>query len=94
MIDIITSAGAFVLSLLAAWVVMHPRIHEGFLTRLGLACFSVAMFAAGSGTCTKRTLSAVVLGLLLTIVGVAWRLWRDPGAREAAAHVSGYGSLT
>ena len=89
----LTQLGALALCALSAWVVMHPRIHEGFITRLGLICFSIGMLliAAGGG---PRATAAVVLGLLLAVVGVAWRLWRDPAAREAAAHVSGYGSLT
>lgn len=94
MIDFITQVGALALSAIAAWVVMHPRIHEGIVTRLGLACFSVGMLVAGTGACTGRVMATIVLGLLLTVLGVAWRLWRDPVAREAAAHVSGYGSLT
>ena len=94
MIDFITQGGALVLSALAAWVVMHPRIHEGFIARVGLACFSIGMMVAGTDGCSKRVLSVIVLGLLLAVAGTAWRLWRDPGAREAAAHGSGYGSLT
>jgi hypothetical protein len=90
----LTQLGALALCALSAWVVMHPRIHEGLVTRLGLICFSIGMLLTAAGGGDHRAIAAVVLGLLLAVAGVSWRLWRDPAAREAAAHVSGYGSLT
>lgn len=76
---VISIMGVFALS----WVVLHPRIHEGVLIKVGLVTmiFSLAATAALTLTNTEnwtalwRAGFVLRLGLFLAGVGVIWRAY-------------------
>ena len=98
-------AAAFAALVLAGWVIMDPRIHEGLVIKLGLITLSVGAFAllqhvpaltdAGSTEAAPllRAMAACSVGVLTAGGGLLWRLWRYPKARQAARLVSGWTPL-
>ena len=98
-------AAAFAALVLAGWVIMDPRIHEGLVIKLGLITLSVGAFAllqhvpaltdAGSTEAAPllRARAACSVGVLTAGGGLLWRLWRYPKARQAARLVSGWTPL-
>ena len=76
---VISIMGVFALS----WVVLHPKIHEGVLIKVGLVAmiFSLAATAALTLTNTEnwtglwRAGFVLRLGLFLAGVGVIWRAY-------------------
>lgn len=87
---VISIMGVFALS----WVVLHPRIHEGLVIKIGLVTmiFSLAATAALTLTETEnwtalwRASFALRLGLFLAGCGVIWRAyginWRNSSPRR------------
>lgn len=98
-------AGAFLALVLAGWVIMDPRIHEGLVIKLGLITLAAGAFALlqhvpalSSSAATEaapllRALAACSAGVLTVSGGLLWRLWRYPEARQAARLVSGWTPL-
>lgn len=98
-------AGSMAALVLAGWVIMDPRIHEGLVIKLGLITLSVGAFALlqhvpslMSTAPTEvapmlRALAACSAGVLTAGGGLLWRLWRYPEARQAARLVSGWAPL-
>lgn len=90
---IISIMGVLALS----WVVLHPRIHEGLLIKVGLVTmiFSLAATAVLTLTGTEnwtaiwRAAFALRLGLFFAGCGVIWRAyglhWRNSPPRRRAA---------
>ncbi len=89
--------------LLAGWVIVHPRIHEGVVTKVGLivlACgaFGVAALVPKLADVpeVRPLLNAITLGNVgasIAWVGVAWRVWSAPEAREVFKRVTGWPEL-
>jgi hypothetical protein len=83
-------------------VIMHPRIHEGLILRLGLVLLSLGSFALGINLATSIDLQPQPLlhaigfclaGAVIVGLGIARRLYADPHMRELAQRVSGWGDL-
>ncbi len=81
-------------------VIMHPRIHEGLILRVGLVLLSIGSFALAVNLATStevqplRHALALCLGGVVTIgLGIARRLYADPHMRDLAQRVSGWGDL-
>lgn len=98
-------AGALAALVLAGWVIMDPRIHEGLVIKLGLITLSVGAFALlqhvpslmstapTEAAPLLRAMAACSVGVLTVSGGLLWRLWRYPAARQAARLVSGWTPL-
>jgi hypothetical protein len=106
MVDIIVwlnTACAAGMCLLAGWVIVHPRIHEGVVTKVGLivlACGAFGVAALIPRLCdvpeVKPLLNAITLGnvgVTIAAGGVAWRIWHAPEARQAFRRMTGWPDL-
>jgi hypothetical protein len=93
----------------AAVIIMHPRIHEGLVIKAGLITLALGSFALvnhvlGLGTAGRVALevearplvnavAACSGGVVLIIGGLLWRLWSSPIARGALRLASGWTPL-
>ena len=89
----------------ASVVILHPRIHEGLLIKLGLILLSVGAIGLAAHVthagdhidaddlAMLRAMALCCTGLLVILAGLAWRIWRCPAARAAARQASGWAEL-
>lgn len=81
-------------------VIMHPRIHEGLILRVGLVLLSIGSFALAVNLATstevqplRHALALCLGGVVVIGLGIARRLYADPHMRGLAQRVSGWGDL-
>lgn len=72
------------IAILLGWAVMSPKIKDGLVIKLGLACMAVGFFGVAAMSwldqwwMMPRALAAIHLGLLVCIAG-AWYRTRKTG---------------
>lgn len=103
--DIITffiGAAAMLATLASAIIIVHPRIHEGLLIKLGLITLSLGGFALVNHLHVLEhvddrplgyALASCSAGMLMVIGGAAWRILRCPQGREVIKVASGWAEL-
>lgn len=81
-------------------VIMHPKIHEGLILRVGLVLLSLGSFAlavnmaaSNEANPLRHALALCLGGVVIIGLGIARRLYTDPHMRELAQRVSGWGDL-
>jgi len=68
--------------LLIMALIMHPRVHEGLVAKLGLSSMALGFFGiaamswTGDWVAIPRALAVVHLGLVVVVLGYALRLRR------------------
>jgi hypothetical protein len=89
----------------AAVVIMHPRIHEGLMIKTGLITLAIGSFSVLAHVPglrpditaellpLLRSLTLCSAGILIVGGGLAWRVWHYPGAREIVRAASGWTPL-
>lgn len=87
----LNAAACLVLSLLAGWAVISPRVRDGILIKLGLILVAVGASGMGLALATGdptyvvlRALGLHTAGLFVVALGVLWRA-RRPGAPKRRA---------
>lgn len=88
-----------------AWLVMHPRVHDGITIKVGLiviavGCYALAWHIADLDAARAALVAPVVratacigAGMVVVAGGIAWRLWRLPDVRAAVLSASGWTAL-
>lgn len=91
--------------LVAALIIMHPRIHEGLFIKVGLITLAVGAFAVVAHVpglrpdlepellALLRGMALCSAGVLIVGAGLIWRVWRHPGARYIVRAASGWAPL-
>lgn len=103
LIILINTAAAAGLCAICGYVIVHPRIHEGVVVKLGLIMLALGAF----GVCAsvprmadvpelRPLLHALTLGnvgVSVAAAGIAWRIWHAPAARETWRRLTGWPEL-
>lgn len=84
-------------------IIVAPKIHEGPVVKVGLILLCVGLFGVAmqiprlaDDAAVRPLLNAITIGnvgLTLSAVGVAWRVWHAPEARKAMRNVTGWPDL-
>lgn len=98
----LVGSGAMLCLLAASIIIVHPRIHEGLLIKLGLITLSLGSFALLNHLHVLDhvddrplgyALASCSAGMLMVIGGAAWRILRCPESREVIKVASGWAEL-
>lgn len=82
--------------LLIMALIMHPRVHEGLVAKLGLSCMALGFFGVavmswtGDWVALPRALVVVHLGLVVVVLGYVLRMRR---AGHPLRRVTDFGDL-
>jgi len=92
-----------VLMCAVAWIVVTPHIHEGLVIKCGLIMLALGLFGLAvqipllqplpGVAALLRAMAICCAGLLATVTGLAWRIYRQPQARDAVRVMSGWTPL-